>query len=152
MGDHAGAGAAAAGAGWAERVGAAWLAARVAMLALVLPLHLRRTPAVRVAARLTLRHSGGVPRPQSLAAATWLADRLADRLPWQYGGHCVRRSLLLYFAATRCGYPAEIVFGVRREGDGLTGHAWLELDRQPFLERLAEPHRAYLEMLRWPPA
>jgi hypothetical protein len=74
------------------------------------------------------------------------------RLPWQYGGHCVRRSLLLYYAATRCGYPAQIVFGVRREGDGLTGHAWLELDHQPFLEQPADPHRAYVEMQRWPPS
>jgi hypothetical protein len=139
-------------AGWAEHVGAAWLAVRVAALALALPPRLRRAPAVRVAERLAPRYASGAPRPRPLTVATWMADRLVNRLPWQYGGHCVRRSLLLYYAATRCGYPAAVVFGVRREGEQLTGHAWLELDRQPFLERLAEPHLAYTEMQRWPPA
>jgi transglutaminase superfamily protein len=137
--------------GWVERVGALWLAARVALLALALPPRLRHTPAVRVAARLAPHCVPATRRARALAATTWLADRLVNRLPWQYGGHCVRRSLLLYYAATRCGYPAQIVFGVRREGDGLTGHAWLELDHQPFLEQLADPHQAYIEMQRWPP-
>jgi hypothetical protein len=137
---------------WAEPLATAWLAVRVAALALWLPLRLRGMPAVRIAARLTPRRGGSMRRRRPLAAAVWLADRLVNRLPWQYGGHCVRRSLLLYYAATRCGYPAAVVFGVRREGTELTGHAWLELGGQPFLERLAEPHVAYLEMQRWPPA
>jgi hypothetical protein len=136
---------------WRGQLGAAWLAARMALLALALPSRLRRVPAVRVAARLTPRRPGRKQRPRSLAAAAWLAGRLVNRLPWQYGGHCVRRSLLLYYAATRSGYPAEIVFGVRREGDALSGHAWLELDHEPFLEPIAEPHGAFVEMQRWPP-
>ncbi|HEV2237583.1 MAG TPA: lasso peptide biosynthesis B2 protein, partial [Ktedonobacterales bacterium] len=112
---------------------------------------LRRAPAVRVAARLAPRRIATTRRPRPLAAATWLADRLVNRLPWQYGGHCVRRSLLLYYAATRCGYPAQIIFGVRHAGESLSGHAWLELDHRPFLEQLTDPHGAYLEMQRWPP-
>lgn len=136
---------------WAEHLGALWLAARVALLALALPPCLRYTSAVRVAARLAPHRVPATRRVRALAAATWLADRLVNRLPWQYGGHCVRRSLLLFYAATRCGYPAQIVLGVRREGEGLTGHAWLELDHQPFLEQLADPHRTYIEMQRWPP-
>jgi hypothetical protein len=139
-------------AAWREHLSAAWLATRVAWLALALPPQLRGTSAVRVAARLAPRRPGGERRPRSLAAATWLADRLINRLPWQYGGHCVRRSLLLYYAATRSGYPAEIVFGVRREGAALSGHAWLELDGLPFLEPITEPHQAFVEMQRWPPS
>jgi hypothetical protein len=139
--------------GWTEPLGTVWLALRVAALSLWLPLRLRGTPAVRVAARLAPRRANtGRRRQRPLAAAVWLADRLVNRMPWQYGGHCVRRSLLLYYAATRCGCPVTVVFGVRREGTELAGHAWLELDGQPFLERLAEPHVAYLEMQRWPPA
>jgi hypothetical protein len=139
--------------GWKEPLGTAWLALRVVALALWLPLRLRSTPALRVAARLAPRRAGtGRQRHPPLAAAVWLADRLVNRLPWQYGGHCVRRSLLLYYAATRCDFPVEVVFGVRRDGTELAGHAWLELGGQPFLERLAEPHATYQEMQRWPPA
>ncbi|HEY7984112.1 MAG TPA: lasso peptide biosynthesis B2 protein [Ktedonobacterales bacterium] len=137
---------------WAERLAALWLAARLAPLALTLSPRLRRAPAVRVAARLAPRRSATRRRVRPLAAATWLADRLVNWLPWQYGGRCVRRALLLYYAATRCGYPAQIVFGVRHAGDGLVGHAWLELDRRLFLEQVTDPHGAYVEMQRWPPA
>src|SRR5438270_287682 len=90
------------GAGMSGRAG--WAAARAAALAVALAPRLRRVPAVQAAARPAPRRVAGAPRPRPLAAATWLADRLLNRLPWQYGGHCVRRALLLYYAATRCGY------------------------------------------------
>ena len=54
------------------------------------------------------------------------------------GGPCVVRSLALYVALRRLGWPAVFVSGVRREGAGVVGHAWVELDGR-VLPELGEP-------------
>lgn len=40
---------------------------------------------------------------------------------------CLRRSLTLYRALTRMGYPARIHFGVRKQGPSFLGHSWVTL-------------------------
>jgi hypothetical protein len=37
---------------------------------------------------------------------------------------CLRQSLALYRVLQRMGYPVEIHFGVRKEGNDLQGHSW----------------------------
>lgn len=44
---------------------------------------------------------------------------------------CVPRSLAVYAALRREGYAPQFVSGVRREGDVIKGHAWVELDGRP---------------------
>jgi hypothetical protein len=48
---------------------------------------------------------------------------------------CLRQSLTLYRVFTRMGYPVEIHFGVRKDGDDLLGHSWVTIEGKPLAER-----------------
>ena len=49
---------------------------------------------------------------------------------------CWKRAAVLHRYLSRNGTPTRIIFGVRNESDGkVDGHAWLEADGQPILER-----------------
>ncbi|HEV7767703.1 MAG TPA: lasso peptide biosynthesis B2 protein [Thermoanaerobaculia bacterium] len=51
-------------------------------------------------------------------------------------GSCWKRSAVLHRYLQLNGIETEVVFGVRKKDDGeLAGHAWLERDGAPFLER-----------------
>ncbi len=54
-------------------------------------------------------------------------------------GDCVPKSLASYRALRRRGLPAVYLSGVRREADGVVGHAWIEGPAGP-LEGYAEPN------------
>ena len=41
---------------------------------------------------------------------------------------CLRQSLTLYRVLSRMGYPVEIRFGVRKDGDDLLGHSWVTIE------------------------
>lgn len=52
-------------------------------------------------------------------------------------GKCFLRSLTLFKFLRRQGWPVSIYFGVRKTEDGggdITGHSWLVLEGEPFLE------------------
>lgn len=52
-------------------------------------------------------------------------------------GTCLLRSLVLFRFLRLQGWPVEISFGVKKTGEGqtdITGHSWLTLTGQPFLE------------------
>ena len=67
------------------------------------------------------------------------------------GGDCVLRSLAIYRALRREGWPVVFVSGVRREGGRIDGHAWVEFDGR-VLPELGEPavDHYYNETFRWP--
>ena len=46
-------------------------------------------------------------------------------------GNCLERSLVLYRLLSEVGEDPRLVMGVRKEGDGVGGHVWIELDGQP---------------------
>jgi hypothetical protein len=49
---------------------------------------------------------------------------------------CWKRAAVLHRYLLRNGIPTRIIFGVRNEADGkVDGHAWLEANGQPILER-----------------
>ena len=49
---------------------------------------------------------------------------------------CWKRAAVLHRYLSHSGIPTRIIFGVRNETDGkVAGHAWLELDGQPILEK-----------------
>ncbi len=49
---------------------------------------------------------------------------------------CWKRAAVLHRYLLRSGIPTRIIFGVRNEADGkFDGHAWLEANGQPILER-----------------
>lgn len=126
-----------------------WWRVRVLAVLAVLPLGLRLASTTRVVAALTPR-ALGPERPYLLASTVQWVDRVVDLRPFRYWGHCLRRSLTLYYAATRMGYPVRIAVGVRREGAGLSGHGWLELDGLPFLERGDPPESVFTVVTHLP--
>jgi len=74
-----------------------------------------------------------------------------DRRPFRFWGHSLRRSLALYYVATRSGYLVAFVLGIRRDGGhGVIGHGWLELAGAPFLEPGAHPETRFVIMHRLP--
>ncbi len=97
--------------------------------------------------------------PPSLPAARDLSevqkvvrrlDGVLRRVPFLPYGHCLLRSLTLYYFCTRLGYPVQIAFGARVKPDGtMDGHGWLVLDGHPFMER-GEPERNFLPLWRLP--
>lgn len=62
---------------------------------------------------------------------------------------CYPRSLILFHFLSRWGYPVRLHFGIRREGTRLAGHAWLELDEQPFAET-RDPRATYSTTFTYP--
>jgi hypothetical protein len=74
----------------------------------------------------------GPPRPDRLVRARRLTDGLLHRL---FGGaFCMKRSLILFHFMTKWSVDGQIRFGVARDGQDLKGHAWLEVDGQPWGE------------------
>jgi hypothetical protein len=120
----------------------------VAVLA-ILPVAVRLFPVARLTALLTPRSPRPL-QPQVLAAGAYWVDRLVDRRPFRFWGHCLRRSLALYYLATRAGYPVRMALGIRRDGANVTGHGWLELDGLPFLEPGEHPEAHFVVMERLP--
>lgn len=126
-----------------------WWRLRMMGVLAALPLALRLTSAGRVAAALTPR-TIGPPRPDLLDDTARWVDRIVDLRPFRFWGHCLRRSLTLYYAATRMGYPVRIAVGVRYEHDSLSGHGWLELHGVPFLEYGTAPEQRFVIITRFP--
>ena len=75
-------------------------------------------------------------------------DSLLRYRVFQRYGKCLLRSLILFRFLRSQGWPVEIHFGVRKTGEpaetlagngaasniDITGHSWLTLDGEPFLE------------------
>jgi len=125
-------------------LGAFWLCLRATIVLAALPLLLARLSVARVVRVLTPRRALAVRRPALLHLAVRWVDRVLDLLPFRIWGHCLPRTLTLYYAATCAGYPVRVVLGVRRMPEsigvtGLTGHSWLELDGVPFCEEGEHP-------------
>jgi hypothetical protein len=58
-----------------------------------------------------------------------LVSIAANRGP--YRANCLRQSLVLWWLLRRRGISGELRFGVRKEGEGVQAHAWVELDGFP---------------------
>lgn len=82
------------------------------------------------------RTRGSVERRRATVRGIRLAVRL---LPGRNPrGDCLVRSLATYAALRRQGWPVAFVSGVRRDVDGVVGHAWVELEGA-VLRELDEP-------------
>ena len=89
--------------------------------------------------------------PTTIRQLADLTALLARRSPL---GLCLRRSLLRYRYLRPAGIPLSVLFGAKIIKDDtqrhLAGHAWVELDGQPYYEA-DENWRGFQVMLRWPP-
>jgi hypothetical protein len=73
--------------------------------------------------------------------------RGARLFPRNPDGDCLLRSLALYHAIRRQGWPARFVSGLRREGDVVQGHAWVELDGRVLTELYESGNRQRYSVL-----
>jgi len=61
---------------------------------------------------------------------------------------CLKQSLVLYYVFNRAGIPARICFGIRKDGEHLSGHSWLET---PASDRShPNPHNEFVEIYAYP--
>ncbi len=133
-------------------------AARVLLFAAVSPLLLRAVKLERLGA--WLEPARAAAKPAGAPGAPEEVVRRVDRLI-QLGWPLVRRGCLvrgmtLYRFLREAGFEAALCFGMGQpeglsEGDsGLTGHCWIELDRQPLAEK-RDPRPIYTETFRIAP-
>ncbi|HIE94984.1 MAG TPA: lasso peptide biosynthesis B2 protein [Acidobacteria bacterium] len=62
------------------------------------------------------------------------AARLVAAISALYRMPCLEQSLILFGILRRRGIPAELRIGVRRAGDGLNAHAWIEHEGRRLLD------------------
>src|SRR5438093_10038188 len=111
-----------------------------------------RLTATLFALRISLPLAKRVMSVSKLAAALWSAPDGPDvdptraetiariRFAMKSGGrllvssNCLERSLAMYHVLSRAGATPALVLGTRRDGAALAGHAWIELDGNPFAE------------------
>lgn len=93
------------------------------------------TIVISIAARfLPLPKALGIMTPRRRASASLPPARIA-RLAGLVTRNCWKRAALLHRYLLLAGVDNRVVFGVRRTGQSpLDGHAWIEVDGQPFPE------------------
>jgi hypothetical protein len=117
------------------RPGEAWLLVRMAWWVVVLSAMARfysLPRALEVVAGNQKRSSEALNREDLARAIDLLLS--ADVLIFK--PICWKRAAVLHRYLSRNGTPTKIIFGVRNESGGkVDGHAWLEADGQPILEK-----------------
>lgn len=108
----------------------AWLAARMAAWATVLPAlkHVLPLPRLVELMRATPRHPLRQPdlEQRIVALAWWLHAPLA-----LFDRGCMQRSLLTYRFLGAAGAQPHLALGVRKEGATVMAHAWVFVDGAP---------------------
>lgn len=125
----------------------------VATVALVLATQLltRLQPRLlcRILSLIASRTDRVGPRDENAAIArVERALSIAARIKRQT---CLTRGVSRFVVLQRVGLPVELVFGLGPRDGGYTGHCWLELEREPYLER-DDPRGVFPEILRVPTA
>ena len=118
------------------RPGEAWLLVRMAWWVAVLSAMARvysLPRALEIVAGNQNRRSGAALNHEDLARAI---DLLLSADVLIFKPICWKRAAVLHRYLSRNGTPTKILFGVRNESGGkVDGHAWLEADGQPILEK-----------------
>lgn len=123
-------------------------AARVLLFAAVSPLLLRAVKLERLGAWLEPARTAAKPAGTPDAVVRRV-DRLI-KLGWPLVRRgCLVRGMTLYRFLREAGFEASLCFGMGQpEGEpGLTGHCWIELDREPLAEK-RDPRPIYTETFR----
>lgn len=116
--------------------GEAWLLLRMAWWVVVLSVFARYYSlprALQIVAGNQTKSSLHGKTQEELARAI---DLLLSADVLMFKPICWKRAAVLHRYLLRNGIPTRIIFGVRNESDGkVDGHAWLESNGQPILER-----------------
>ena len=123
----------------------ALLLARMALWVTALSALVRLLPLPRVMKLMTPLHQrdpSDTPPPTTAASPERLAgllDRLLSLDAFVFTPTCWKRAPILYRYLALHGIETHVVFGVRpqEERGQLAGHAWLEADGHPVLEKIA---------------
>ena len=118
-----------------------WLFLRILTLLILLPGQIKRKSLPELLGQLDPGVAAG-PRDEALVEKTaGFIDSLLNYRVFRRYGRCLLRTLTLFKFLRGQGWPVEIHFGVRKTGEdhtagepGITGHSWLVLDGEPFLE------------------
>jgi hypothetical protein len=113
-----------------------------------MPVLTKRLSLQRLLALLTVEPCRDLPDEDDVRLVVRSTDWLLRRPPFARGA-CLQRSLVLYRALRDMGLPVSIVFGVRRNGEGLGGHAWLSQTVWPGLS-LGEASDCFTVMYTYP--
>jgi hypothetical protein len=120
----------------ATRPDEAWLLLRMAWWVAVLSAMARfysLPRALEIVAGNKNSRSGAAMNREDLARAI---DLLLSADILMFTPVCWKRAAVLHRYLSRNGTPTKIIFGVRNESGGkVDGHAWLEADGQPILEK-----------------
>jgi hypothetical protein len=71
----------------------------------------------------------------------------ARRVPWRTV--CFQKGLALHWMLRRRGIPSVLLYGARRQGDGLAAHVWVDVDGETVIGGEEAPNFACLA--RFPP-
>jgi hypothetical protein len=115
----------------------AWLVIRLSFWVVVISYLLPRCPLPRLLRWLSprCRNVNYQPRLAPQRAAYWL-DRLLNAHVWVFTPVCWKRALVLHRVLAREGIETRVLFGVRQgSSNPLDGHAWLECEGRPLLEK-----------------
>jgi hypothetical protein len=119
--------------------GSALLAARMGFWVVALSLFVKLMPLPRAMALVAPRRgSRGEPADAALVQARLarILDSLLAADFWVFTPTCWKRAPVLHRYLALRGIDTRVLFGVRREGaDTLNGHAWLEANGEPILEK-----------------
>lgn len=119
-----------------------WLFLQISSMLIFLPRRIRRLSMPDLLGEIDPGLGPGPRDEEKLRKTVGFVDSLLKYRPFQQYGKCLLRSLVLYRFLRLQGWPVEIHFGVRKtdnedthvERTEITGHAWLVLNGQPFLE------------------
>lgn len=125
-----------------SKPGSALLAARMGAWVVAVSLLMRVLPLPRTMRLVSPRRRRRARRPSDASEAQARLVRLLDSILaadfWVFTPTCWKRAPVLHRYLALEGIETRVLFGVRRGaggGDALSGHAWLEAEGRPLLEK-----------------
>jgi len=119
--------------------GSALLAARMGAWVVAVSLLMRLVPLPRAMRLVAPRRRGrkACDAAQVQARLAGLLDSVLAADFWVFTPTCWKRAPVLHRYLALSGIETRVLFGVRRDGggDALSGHAWLEAEGRPLLEK-----------------
>lgn len=123
------------------------LAEALAALALA-SLAIALLPFKRIAAAASATRRGPVRTDsETVRRARSAVTGWARRVPWRTV--CFQKGLALHWMLRRRGIPSVLLYGARRDGEGLAAHVWIDVDGETVIGGEEAPNFACLA--RFPP-
>lgn len=117
-----------------------FLTLRIFIFMISIPLMLKYMKIQSLVSCIDPRRSHKLSDRISIERVIYLCNRIQDMLRERGLKYtCLRRSLLLFHFLRYYGQKVVINFGIKWKGNDLTGHSWLTLDGEPYLEPEGKP-------------